>query len=210
MATTPPRCGNPACPQASTTPSDSPAPLLLCSRCRKTRYCSSSCQSASWPAHKKACRRQNYIIKFHLAPEHIRDPPVVRTLSCPADAPFYALHMALQTAFGWGWTHSFDFAVADPAYAPPADLAAYVQQIMLRDQNGGQSNPASAPREYLIRIVDPVPQSVRSGIDRMHEGGRRHPRTVEKKAEDWRLWQLLEHKDYKGEQVLSYKSRAAC
>lgn len=49
-------------------------------------------------------------------PGRITDPAVVRTLSCPADAPFYALRLALQTAFGWSTTHSFDFAVTDPAY----------------------------------------------------------------------------------------------
>jgi hypothetical protein len=82
---------------------------------------------------------------------------VERTLSCPAGAPFYALHLALQTAFGWATIHSFDFAVKDRAYVPPADLLAYINQVMEVDGNGGEK-PASASREYLLRVVDPVPR----------------------------------------------------
>jgi hypothetical protein len=37
-----------------------------------------------------------------------------------------------------------------------------------------------------------------SGIDRNHEGQRRHPGTVEKKSGDWCLWQLLEKPEYQG------------
>ncbi|KAK4038403.1 plasmid p 4b orf-3 family protein [Parachaetomium inaequale] len=157
----PKKCDSPSCPK----PADSaPATLLLCSRCRTTRYCSQACQAASWPAHKKQCRRQNYIIKFRLVPDDISDPP---------------------TAFGWATTHSFDFAVKDPAYTPRADLLAYMQKIrQFHDLNSGPGgggtdgggtdsggmNPVSASREYLLRVTDPVPQNRFSGIDRMHEG----------------------------------------
>ncbi|KAK3332742.1 hypothetical protein B0T19DRAFT_473560 [Cercophora scortea] len=139
----------------------------------------------------------NYIIKVRLAPGDITNPPVERTLSCPADAPFYMLHMALQTAFGWATTHSFDFAIVDPDYAPPdyTDIMDIIRDRMAVDQPGGR--PASSPREYLIRVVDPV-QSQFSGIDRMHEGSRKHPNTVEKPSEKFLLHQLLDDPKYQG------------
>lgn len=127
------------------------------------------------------------------------DPPVIRTLSCPADVTFYHLHLALQTAFNWATTHSFDFAVQDPDYVPPAHdgpdgLMQFIQETMAITENGGRA--ASAPREYMLRITDPVASSPFSGIDRMHEGQRKHPRTVEKDSQDFKLWQLLENAEY--------------
>src|SRR5262245_38859331 len=105
------KCGNPNCEEE-----DAPEALQRCSRCRNEWYCSRECQAAAWPAHKKSCRRQNFILKFHLEPERIQDPPVTRTVSCMAEATFYHLHMALQIIFGWATTHSFDFAVQNPDY----------------------------------------------------------------------------------------------
>jgi hypothetical protein len=35
---------------------------------------------------------------------------------CPADCTFEDLHSALQDAFGWASTYSYDFAVLDPSY----------------------------------------------------------------------------------------------
>ncbi|KAL2193294.1 mynd domain-containing protein, partial [Corynascus similis CBS 632.67] len=121
------KCDNPSCAQAAAASPISSNNLRLCSRCRATRYCSQECQRACWPSHKRQCRRQNYIIKFQLCPEDIADPPVERTLSCPADAPFYLLHLALQTAFGWATTHSFDFAIRDLDYRPPTDIADFLR-----------------------------------------------------------------------------------
>ncbi|KAH6982378.1 mynd domain-containing protein, partial [Ilyonectria destructans] len=115
------KCGNAVCTTSSASPPDSNS-LRLCSRCRRAAYCSPECQSAAWPSHKRACVRPNYIVKFHLAPGQITNPPVTRTLSCPAHAVFYVLHLALQTAFGWATTHSFDFAVVDPDYREPDDI----------------------------------------------------------------------------------------
>lgn len=93
-------CANPSCPSKSEV-----APTLLCSRCRTTRYCSQPCQAASWATHKNGCQRPNYVIKFHLAPGDIVDPPVVRTISFPSSVTFMALHEAIQTAFNWATTH---------------------------------------------------------------------------------------------------------
>jgi hypothetical protein len=141
----PNKCGNPSCPLPKGSP---PTNLLRCSRCRTARYCTKNCQAACWASHKRRCLRPNYILKFRLFPEHITDPPVERTLSCPAGAPFYALHLALQTVFGWATIHSFDFVVKDPAYVPPADLLPYINQVMEVDGSGGEK-PASASREYF-------------------------------------------------------------
>ncbi|KAH8743583.1 mynd domain-containing protein, partial [Diaporthe sp. PMI_573] len=119
------KCGNPSC----TTDPGSVA-IKQCGKCKKTTYCSRECQTASWLTHKMRCRRPNYIIKFYLCPGHITNPEVVRTLSCPADAVFYHLHMVLQVAFGWGTTHSFDFAVKDPSYTAPDSIMEYMTQRM--------------------------------------------------------------------------------
>ncbi|KAK4116597.1 hypothetical protein N656DRAFT_701743 [Canariomyces notabilis] len=99
MASQPAKCSNPECP-TPVSESESPS-LQRCSRCRTISYCSRDCQVAHWSVHKPACTRPNYIIQFHLHPEHIDNPSVIRTLSCPANATFYQLHQALQAAFGW-------------------------------------------------------------------------------------------------------------
>jgi hypothetical protein len=56
------------------------------------------------------------VIKLHLNPGEITNPPVVRTISCPSSMTFMALHQAIQTAFDWATTHSFDSAVKDPDF----------------------------------------------------------------------------------------------
>lgn len=76
------QCGNLSCPKKGLTA------LQAGSRCRTVGYCSRECQASSWPTHKATCQRQNYIIQFHLAPDDITDPAVIRTMSCPADASF--------------------------------------------------------------------------------------------------------------------------
>jgi hypothetical protein len=126
---------NPDCSSVSPKSSD----LKRCGRCLKATYCSRACQVASWAAHKKQWHRQNYIVSFQLASNDISDPPVERTLSCPANAPFYALHLALQLAFGWATTHSFDFAVLNPDYREPEDMVAFIQRTMQLSQLGGMA-----------------------------------------------------------------------
>lgn len=107
------------------------------------------------------------------------------------------LHMALQVAFGWATTHSFDFAVVDPEYREPDDIMAFINR---RKAIGvaGDRLPASVAREYLFRVVDPVEQTMFSGIDRMHEGMRRHPNTPEKKADKYKLFQLFDDARFRG------------
>ncbi|KAI2616514.1 MM3350-like domain-containing protein [Hypoxylon sp. NC1633] len=194
MATqaSPKKCGNPICDK---TPESTA--LKQCSRCKTTSYCSQECQALSWPTHKMFCRRQNYIIKFHLMPDKITNPPVFRTISCPANALFYHLHMALQVAFGWATTHSFDFAIANPDFKPPTNRMEY----MMWNRPGAATDP-SRQQEYFFRVTDPTKQTPYSGIDRVHEDLRRHPRCVERLADKYRLYQLFDNPKYQGQQMI--------
>ncbi|KAF5120876.1 hypothetical protein E5D57_013212 [Metarhizium anisopliae] len=190
------RCGNATCIKSADLGS-----LPKCSRCRKVAYCSRECQLAVWPTHKQFCVRPNYIIKFHLAPEDISEPPVTRTLSCPAHAAFYMLHMALQTAFGWATTHSFDFAVKDPEFRPYDSLAEYIN-LRMSISTTNERLPASASREFLFRVVDPAKHTAFSGVDRMHEGIRRHPNTPEVKADNYKLFQLFDDTQFQNLEIV--------
>ncbi|KAH9893019.1 hypothetical protein F4778DRAFT_305061 [Xylariomycetidae sp. FL2044] len=192
------KCANPHC-----TKPDGSSALQKCSRCRKEAYCSKECQAARWGSHKSTCRRPNYVIRVEVAPGKIKNPSVTRVLSCPADVSFYMLHMALQTAFGWATTHSFDFAVPNPHYEPSRDfdMSAYVQRLMARGPNGISCDP-SAPQQYLFRITDPVEMSPTHGIDRMHEGPRMHPNTPEKKANAYKLYQFFDDAKYQGKGLI--------
>ncbi|KAK0750720.1 MM3350-like domain-containing protein [Schizothecium vesticola] len=148
-----------------------------------------------WPNHKKECRRPNYIIEFHLSPEDIKDPPVKRTLSCQADPAFEDLHSALQDAFGWASTHSYDFAVLDPSYdATAIDMFQMMENRRAMSQPSGTNmNPASAQRENVMRVK---PKG--HHIDSMHEGQRRHPRTLQKWADKFKMWQMFDNEEWKG------------
>ncbi|ROW04441.1 hypothetical protein VMCG_05090 [Cytospora schulzeri] len=146
--------------------------------------------------------RPNYIIKCHLHPDHINNPAVIRTLSCPADGDFYTMHLALQLAFGWATTHSFDFAVLNPSYSPPTDVMQMVDRLGRQHGVGGGVNPALEPPEYLFRITDPVVRTQFSGIDRMHEGQRQHPHTKEKGADAYKLHQLFEDAKWQGKKLV--------
>jgi hypothetical protein len=46
-------CHNPQCPTLGS--STAPTRLLLCSRCKKVKYCSAECQRAHYKTHKTAC-----------------------------------------------------------------------------------------------------------------------------------------------------------
>jgi len=192
------------CAACSKPPTDSY--LRICSRCKATQYCSTACQGSDWPSHKEHCKRQNYLLHFHLCPEWISDPPVTRTLSVPAATTFETLHQALQIAFDWAHSHAHDFVVCDPAYdASGESLVDYIQTVMRYDRGDQASNP----REFLLRIVqdETRPEEwevlMRKGnrvgyLDRMHEGRRRHPRTMEKAEHKYKVFQLLEDEAYRG------------
>jgi hypothetical protein len=45
------------CAACLKTESEKGTPLLRCSRCKTTHYCSLQCQRTHWPTHKKACTK---------------------------------------------------------------------------------------------------------------------------------------------------------
>jgi hypothetical protein len=170
--------------------------LQRCGRCKTVCYCSKECQVAHWPTHKANCKRPNYLLHFHLCPDEIDDPPVTRTLTCPATATFHELHMALQIAFNWAGTHAYDFAVEDPTYEPDESdgMVGYIKRMMNRNPD------PNLPREFLIRVSTPSNNSIMFQVDRMHEGWRKHPRTLEKDARKTRLFQVLDDDHYASKQ----------
>ncbi|KAM7212212.1 plasmid p 4b orf-3 family protein, partial [Rhypophila decipiens] len=85
--------------------------IILCPDCRAIAYCSATCRVESLPSHKAVCIPENYVLRVQLLPRQIVDPPVERTLSCPARATFYQLQQVLQVAFGWASAHLFEFSV---------------------------------------------------------------------------------------------------
>ncbi len=101
------------------------------------------------------------------------------------------LHIALQAAFGWASTRSFQFAVKDPDYRPPSSMMDFMSPRMAMGPMGNEL-PASASREYLFRIIDPNEPTPFWGTDRMHEGIRRHPNTPEVRADKCKLFQLFD------------------
>jgi len=174
--------------------------LQKCGRCKTTCYCSKECQVTQWPTHKTNCKRPNYLLHFHLCPDDIDDPPVTRTLSCPATATFHELHSALQIAFSWANTHAYDFAIPDPTYDPNVSggIEAFIQRMTNYDKK--QLDP-NLPREFLLRISAPANgRAMLYQVDRMHETLRKHPRTVEKDSQKARLFHVLDDDQYAGMQ----------
>jgi hypothetical protein len=194
-ASTLPKCGNAECPN----PPDETKDLLLCGRCRDVSYCSRACQEATWPTHKTTCRRENYVIEFQLDPDDIQNPAVSRTLSCPADATFQKLHLALQGAFGWARAHCFDFVVLDPNYEEPADMASDIRRMMSAMMGPGLSDSDS--RRYLLRVIDPRRGTAAYPLDQMHENLRKHPQTAEKMANRLRLWKVFDNSEYRSKRL---------
>jgi hypothetical protein len=168
----------------------------------------SDCQKQDWPTHKKDCRAQNYILEVKLLQARIVDPPVTRTLSCPAAATFMDLHEALQVAFGWASTHTFDFKIKDPNATPPPELNLmdYIAKMQVKDRadwkaaSSGQPLPVEdkGPRQNSLRIIQWAvpPKGLKGGVDMMHNHSRVHPQTPEIAASKVKLGQILEQ--YKG------------
>ncbi|RYP51004.1 hypothetical protein DL768_003588 [Monosporascus sp. mg162] len=76
-----------------------------------------------------------------------------------------------------------------------------IKQGMRIDVAGGRdADPAdtASPWQHFFRVVDPVEQTVFSGIDRAHEGPRRHPLTPEKKPDRYKPYQPFEDPKYQG------------
>lgn len=102
---------------------------LRCARCKTSNYCSTNGQKPDWcNGHRDQCRPKapsdnldNYVLRIHLEPENIVTPPIIRELSCPANATFHQLHRVLQVAFSWATTHTYDFIVKDPSSASSAN-----------------------------------------------------------------------------------------
>ncbi len=97
--------------------------------------------------------RQNYLLSIHLEPNEITNPAVKRTLSCPATTTFYELHEAIQVAFGWSTTHTFDFKTIDPNAPREEDEDANESMMnMIRSMTPGMQS--TAPKRNLLRIVE--------------------------------------------------------
>jgi hypothetical protein len=114
---------------------------------------------------------------------------VRRTLSCPASASFLELHYALQAAFGWSTTHTFDFKIKDPAAPPPPELDVF-QYIERMKAGIGQGPPVDVgPRQNFLRIVQ---DSAPYAVDGVHNGARVHPQTPELMPSRVKLGKVLD------------------
>ena len=161
-------------------------------------FLGTECQTQHWPAHKACCKRPNYILKFHLCPDTITDPPIWRTLSCPADATFQALHKALQIAFGYASVHTYDFRVkdmeAERQEEEKDEEMGIMNYIMKKSKAVGSIEEMYLGTRSLLRIVDP---NTMNYIDRMHMGDRRHKDTPERMANRLKLHQVLDDPAYR-------------
>jgi hypothetical protein len=187
-----PTCGNPNCNSSTSGTST----LQLCGRCKDAVYCSRECQAASWPSHRAHCKRQNYIIKFRLCPGVITDPPVIRTLSCPATATLVQLHQALQIAFQWAGIHCYDFTVDNPQqYIPIPSRGSIFDSLPgeMRWFYDWRCASEQVPRRHLLRVVSAIPAYSIHDVDAALEGLRVQPTTEVKRAKGLKLFQFLEH-----------------
>jgi Plasmid pRiA4b ORF-3-like protein len=110
-------------------------------------------------------------------------------MSCPASASFLELHFALQAAFGWATSHTFDFKIRDPNAPPEAelDIAQYIERVKA---SLGQGPPVPAgPRQNFLRIVQ---DNVIFAVDGMHNGVRMHPETPELTASRVKLGKIFD------------------
>ncbi|OTB02538.1 hypothetical protein M426DRAFT_24692 [Hypoxylon sp. CI-4A] len=118
-------------------------------------------------------------------------------------AVLHAASVYLHVAFAWASSHSFDFAVVNPDYDPAEEEedAADLYQYRMMMSSMGQSPDPAMPQEYLFRATDPTPETPFANVDRMHQGSRTHPRTVERKADKYKLYQLFDDPVYQGKQI---------
>jgi hypothetical protein len=113
---------------------------------------------ADWSTHKSECKRQNYILKVDLLPRFITNPRITRTLSCPANATFDALHKAPQAVFGWTNTHLHHFEVLNHSdikgHERPKISRASLFKIadLSTERSGSASRDSSKTR--LFKVLD--------------------------------------------------------
>lgn len=131
----------------------------------------------------------------------IDDPVVERTISCPSHATFDQLHQALQAAFGWATTHTYDFNILDPDFNSETGKDEAGMRDML-SRLSGKVDPNS-PREYQLRILDKNKAGL--FIDSMHDNQRAHPRTPEKASRNTKLFSIFEDSNHRdGKMVYTY------
>lgn len=156
--------------------------------------------------HKEHCQRPAYLLKFQVNPREITDPPVWRTLYVPSDTTFRKLHAALQVAFSWSGTHSYEFHVHDDnAKLQNVDLMSIIKQRMKMDaaqfEPGEYQGDPDSQREFVHRITDDrdwTREACRPPIDRMHEPKWAHPLTTKKGSSRTKLWEVLENAKLNG------------
>ena len=158
-------------------------------------FASAFSSEQSDPTHKSSCKCENHLLKVHLCPDRISDPPIFRTLSCTVNAPFEDFHDALQISFGWPSTHTYDFEIKDPIEearrgAEEEEEAQFeyeiceesvermMQSMMLNGTPGSQTR-------YLLRIVEedsygPDGMMSGKGVDSVQDKARQHPQKPEK------------------------------
>lgn len=133
------------------------------------------------------------------------DPPIHRTLSCPSTATFEDLHRALQVAFSWANTHTYDFKIKDPAVeaawaakqASQSKGDSLLEHILRCDP---RNDDGSKNKQNLLRIVEDKPfgnNAVRK-VDAMHDNMRFSAKTPQKKGSKIRLFHVLDDPKYQG------------
>ena len=168
-------------------------------------------------------RRPNYVLKIHLEPNEIVDPPIHRTLSCPSTATFADLHHALQIAFGWADTHTYDFKIKDQNIeaaweakeAQGNSLLNYILRAKEADMRQwdrlsnatlleNSDADSSLNKQCLLRIVeDTLPGTHltpcgQRKVDFVHDDMRVHPKTPQKMGSNVRLFQVFSTAKYQG------------
>ncbi|KAI9721231.1 MAG: hypothetical protein M1812_002392 [Candelaria pacifica] len=146
--------------------------------------------------------RQNYLLSIHLEPKEIANPAVKRTLSCPATATFDELHQAIQVAFGWASTHTFDFKVKDPN-APRVEDEDDSESMLNTIRTLESGMQTTTPRRNLLRIIEKGEGGVDTNgvagfrVDSSFGNLRRHAQTPEKTSKELKLYEVLDDANYR-------------
>ena len=149
---------------------------------------------------------ENYLLRVQLELGSNVNTPITRTISCPGNATFHQLHRALQIAFGWATTHTYDFKVKDPDvdYNAEEDIVTIIQKRMQYDSSSGK---AGFGPKLLLRLVEAratQPSAMGPGfpsIDMMHDGARKNPLTTQRMSHKVRLRDVFEDARYRGQKM---------